>query len=581
MNDSIHIDAAGRIPTGLPGGFFVYEAQGDEKLLFADANVVKMFGCETYAEFMDYVGGSFKGMVHREDLDKIENQIQAQTSFGDMRHDYVRYRIVTKQGDIRYIEDFGHLLHGEDGKSFFYVFIVDVDQNEYLNRNRNSLAEAEILSANRDIDALTGLFNMSFFYQKVQTLLASPQGRRNNYSIVHFDIPNFKLYNERLGFRMGDELLRAFADVIRKTFSGGVIARFSDDHFVVCTTGSRDEVVEGVSSVCSAMLRTEDVNKKVRVKAGIYCMDNRCAEVGLACDHARLACNSIKQRHDVSYCIYDEMMRDRMRKQQYVLDNIEKAVEYGYIMVYYQPVVRVSSGEICGYEALVRWVDPDVGMLAPADFIETLEQYQLINVVDQYVVKQVCKDFRELMDAGESIVPVSINISRLDFELCDIVGIIEQTRESYGVPRQMLDIEITESALNDNVGHIRSECDRLKALGYHIWLDDFGSGYSSLNTLAEYPFDVLKMDLVFLRTREHNAKTSDLMTYIIDGVQGMGLAPLCEGVESAEQLAFLREIGCERAQGYFFGKPMPLWESRAFARNRGMKIETVAPQLDR
>ena len=563
----------GSLPTGLAGGFFVYEAEGNETILFAETNVARLFGCESFDEFMDYVGGSFKGMVHPDDLEKTEDQIKVQTALGEMRHDYVRYRIITKQGDTRYIEDFGHLLHGEDGKSYFYVFIVDVDQNEYFNRSRNSLAEAEILSASRHVDPLTGLFNMPYFFQEVQKVLSSPQGRREDYSIVHFDIPNFKLYNERLGFMLGDELLRELALTIKKTFPGGIVSRFSDDHFVVFAAGKRDDIVGKVEAVCSAMLRAEDVNRKVRVKAGIHLIDDHRAEVGLACDHARLACNSVKRRHDVNYAVYDEMMRDRMRRQQYVIDHIDKAIENGFIKVFYQPVVRVQTDEICHYEALVRWIDPEIGVLSPSNFIETLEQYHLIHLVDKHVIEQVCAEYRALADAGEPVVPVSINISRLDFELCDIVSVIEQTRRRYNVPRRMLDIEITESALNDNVGHIRSECDKLKQMGYNIWLDDFGSGYSSLNVLANYNFEVLKLDLDFLRSREKNPKSGTLMAYIIQGARGMKLMPLTEGVETEEQYKFLKESGCEFAQGYYFGKPMPMEESRIFTRAKGLKWE--------
>ncbi|MBR6220887.1 MAG: GGDEF and EAL domain-containing protein [Clostridia bacterium] len=565
--------SAGQIPTGLPGGFFIYEAWGDERILYAEANVVKLFGCDTFGAFMDYVGGSFRGMVHPDDLEKTQHQIRLQTSLGAMRHDYVRYRIVTKQGEVRYIEDFGHLLHGEDGKRYFYVFIVDVDQNEFYNRSRNSLAEAEILSANHDIDPMTGLFNMPFFYQRVQMTLSSPQGRRGDYSIIHFDIPNFKLYNERLGFRLGDELLCDLARVIQGAFREDVVARFSDDHFVVFAAGPRDSIIEKVESVCTAMLRLDDANKRVRVKAGIYCISDHRVEVGLACDHARLACNSIKRRHDVSYAIYDEMMREQMRRQQYVIDHIDKALENGFIQVFYQPVVRVKTDEICSYEALVRWIDPEIGVLSPSDFIGTLEQYHLIHLVDEYVVSQVCAQYRALADAGEPVVPVSINISRLDFELCDIVSLIEETRKRYDMPREMLDIEITESALNDNVGHIRAECDRLKQMGYHIWLDDFGSGYSSLNVLANYSFEVLKLDLNFLRSREKNPKSGTLMAYIIKGARGMKLLPLTEGVETPEQYRFLKDSGCEFAQGYYFGKPMPMDESRAYTRSKGLKWE--------
>ena len=267
------------------------------------------------------------------------------------------------------------------------------------------------------------------------------------------------------------------------------------------------------------------------------------------------------------------MLRETMRRQQYVIDHIDEAVENGYIKVFYQPVIRVKTGKICGYEALVRWIDPKIGMLSPADFISTLEQYHLIHLVDTYIVKRVCEDYVAITSAGQEIVPVSINISRLDFELCDIFGIIEKTREEYGMPRNMLDIEITESALDQNGGFIKSECDRMREMGYSIWIDDFGSGYSSLNTVAEYNFDVLKLDMVFMRSFERNTKTARLMTYIMDGARAMGVVPLCEGVETKEQVEFLDKIGCERAQGYYFGKPLPLEEARALALEKGMEWE--------
>ena len=565
MDDQyIVTESGGRIPTGLPGGFFIYEAEGDEKMLFAEENIVKMYGCDTYEEFYEYIGGSFKGMVHPDDLNRIENQIQAQTMFGEKRHDYVRYRIITRSGEIRYIEDFGHLLHSVNGISYFYVFIVDVDQNEYLNRNRNSFAEAEILSGNKDTDDLTGLFNMSFFYHKVQMLLSSPDSRRKDFAFIHFNIPNFKLYNERNGFKLGDELLCHLARIIRDKFREGIAARFSDDNFFVCCMESLEETVSRVEVVYKEMLMSDDINKKIRIKAGIYILDDKYAEVGLACDHARLACNSIKRLHDMNYCIYDEFLRDRMRRQQYVVDHIEEAIEKEYIKVFYQPVIRVESGKICGYEALVRWKDPKVGLLSPGDFIETLEQFHLIHLVDKYVIKKVCEDYLKLKEKGEKTVPVSVNISRLDFELCDIFGYIERTLKEMGMPRHMLDIEITESALNDNVGYIKSECYKMRDLGFQIWLDDFGSGYSSLNTIANYEFDVLKLDLIFLRNYDHNPRTGTLMTYIVKGARSMGLPCLCEGVESETHYEFLKKIRCDRAQGYFFGKPMPMDESRKF-----------------
>ncbi|QFJ53555.1 GGDEF and EAL domain-containing protein [Pseudobutyrivibrio xylanivorans] len=563
----------GDVPTGLPGGFFIYEADGDEKILFADSNVISLFGCENFEEFMEFVGGTFKGMVYPEDLYKIENQIQAQTVFGDKRHDYVRYRIVNKQGETKYIEDFGHLLHWNNGKSFFYVFIVDVDQNEYLNVTRNSYAEAEVLSSNRETDELTGLFNMSFFYHKVQILLNTTDMWREDSAFIHFDIPNFKLYNERHGFKMGDELLCDMARIIKDVFYTGTVARFSDDHFVIFSNGSKDEVIKNVEEVYKRMLLQDDVNKKVRVKAGIYFLDDQRAEVGLACDHARLACNSIKNRHDLNYCIYDDMLRDKMRRQQYVVDHIDEAIAKDYIKVYYQPIIRVATGEVCGMEALVRWVDPSVGMLSPLDFIETLEHFHLIHLVDEFMVKRVCQDFRNLMDNGLPTVPVSVNISRLDFDVCDVLKLLSDFCEIYEVPIDMIEVEITESAFNDNTGMIKNEVSKIRNAGYEIWIDDFGSGFSSLNTISDYEFDVLKLDLVFLRSYDSNPKTRTLMSHIIKGANDMGIKPLCEGVETEEHYQFLKEIGCERCQGYYFGKPMPLEEMLEYIAKRGLSYE--------
>jgi diguanylate cyclase (GGDEF)-like protein/PAS domain S-box-containing protein len=564
----------GIVPNNLPGGFFIYEAEGDEKILFAENNIVEIFGCRSFEEFKEYTGGTFSGMVHPDDIQKVQTQIKAQTIFGEKRHDYVRYRIITKKGDVKYIEDFGHLLHSKGGRSYFYVFIVDVDQNEYFNNSRNSFAEAELLSRTKETDQLTGLFSMSFFYHIVQNMLNSPEFWRKEVAFIHFDIPNFKLYNERFGFKMGDELLVSLAKIIREVFSGATISRFSDDHFVVFVSASRDEVICKVETVFKQMLLSEDVNKKVRVKAGIYILDDARAEIGLACNHARLACNSIKGRHDVNYCIYDDMLRKKMIRQQYVVDNIDEAVEKEYIKVFYQPVIRVKTGEICGYEALVRWVDPEIGMINPGDFIETLEQFHLIHLVDIFVIRKVCEDYARLRDKGEVLVPVSVNISRLDFEICDVFETLEQWRKMYDVPRNMIDVEITESAFNDNSGLIKQECKKIRDAGYQIWIDDFGSGYSSLNTIADYEFDVLKLDMVFLRSLDNNPKTADLMRFIIKGSRVLGIFPLSEGVETQEHFDFLKRAGCEKAQGYYFGKPMPMEESRAFTREKGLKWET-------
>lgn len=562
------------IPTGLPGGIFVYDADGDLTIRFADQNVIDLYGCDDFEDFMDLVGGSFAGMVHPQDYAKIQNDINAQTFGIEKKHDYVRYRIVTKQGTMHYVEDFGHLLHGADGNKYFYVYIVDVNKDEFFNRNRNSLAESQVLSAMADTDRLTGLKSMRAFYDEGQALI-DDLDRAGELCFAHFNILSFKVFNEEYGYQAGDDLLCHFARILAHEFEGALVARFSNDHFAVCAAMTADEMVEHVTRVHTTMLGAHEATR-VDVKAGIYQLDPGCREVSAACDHARLAGNTIKRRYDRVYGIYDAKLYESLRLQQHVIDHVDEAAEKGFLKVFYQPIVRVSTGKICGYEALARWDDPVHGFLPPSSFISTLEDYCIIHKVDCFVLKRVCEDIRALREAGEPVVPVSINLSRLDFELCDVFGIAEAARAANGVEAGLIDIEITESTLNENSLYLVDAIGQFRDAGYRVWVDDFGSGYSALNSLLDYDFEVLKLDLEFLRTYDEHPRAGVLIENVIQMARDMGVEPLQEGVERQEHFDFLREVGCEMAQGYFFGRPMQLAESREATRAKGLTWETHA-----
>ncbi|MBQ4492382.1 MAG: GGDEF and EAL domain-containing protein [Deltaproteobacteria bacterium] len=560
------------IPTGLPGGFFIYNAQGNEEIYFAEQNVIELFGCKTIAEFRELTGNSFRGMVHPDDLEKVENDIQAQTFASEKIHDYVRYRILTKQGETRYVEDFGHLLHGKGGQKYFYVYIVDVGRDEYFNRDSNSVAETAILSEMQNLDRLTGLMNRRSFYEKVQNAIFATKAYENTeVFFIYFDIVHFKVFNEDYGFESGDAVLCQMAKTLLKEFPDAHVARFDGDHFVVCTASSN--VVMHVENIRNLMAIIHgDVH--LEVKAGIYKLEDSCDEVRTACDRARLACNTVKKRYDKIYGMYDSSLNERLRLQKHVVNTIDKAIENNYLRVYYQPIIRVKTGRICAYEALVRWIDPQKGFLPPGDFIITLEEFHLVQKVDIFVVKKVCEDLRGLLDSNEPVVPMSINLSRLDFKLCNIFEIIEQTCTHYNIPRNLLHIEITESAMNNDYLHLRQELEQFRDVGYHVWIDDFGSGYSSLNSLLSYNFDVLKLDMDFLRTYDEHPQAASLIHNIVQSARALGVKALQEGVETKEHLEFLKKIGCDYAQGFYFAKPMPLEESRRMTREIGLEWET-------
>ena len=256
---------------------------------------------------------------------------------------------------------------------------------------------------------------------------------------------------------------------------------------------------------------------------------------------------------------------------QSLLDTFKTALDRQYIQVYYQPVIRAITGQVCGLEALARWIDPERGMIQPVQFIGLLEEHRLIHLLDCYVIRQVCARIRKTMDRGEYAIPVSVNLSRLDFELCDIYEAVDLSVAEFRIPRNYLHIEITESMFADKPEMMRTVIDRFRKAGYQVWMDDFGSGYSSLNVLKDFTFDELKVDMVFLSNM--HLQSRKILTFIIEMAKGIGLHTLVEGVESENQYRFLRDIGCEKLQGYLFSQPMPYDELMEKLKGSGTELE--------
>ncbi len=260
---------------------------------------------------------------------------------------------------------------------------------------------------------------------------------------------------------------------------------------------------------------------------------------------------------------------------QYLLDTFDEAMDREYIQVYYQPVIRTITGQVCGLEALARWIDPEKGMIQPIQFIGLLEEHRLIHRLDSYIIRQVCARIRRVMDQGEIALPVSVNLSRMDFELCDIYETVNRWVAEARIPRNYIPIEITESMFADKPEMMRTVINRFRQAGYQVWMDDFGSGYSSLNVLKDYNFDELKVDMGFLSTL--HLRSRKILTSIIEMAKSTGLHSLVEGVETEAQYLFLRDIGCEKLQGYLFGRPAPYDDLLGSLRERG--IEPEPPML--
>ncbi len=267
----------------------------------------------------------------------------------------------------------------------------------------------------------------------------------------------------------------------------------------------------------------------------------------------------------------DDKSQDSRKIAEYVIKNIDKALENGWVKVYYQPVIRALTGQLCGAESLARWIDPEVGFLSPDKFIGALEASRQIHKLDCWIVKKVCSDISERIHNGQHAVPVSLNFSRLDLEATDMLKVLEDAVEEYDIPRDYLHVEITESMIVSDSELMTKMIENFRSAGYEVWMDDFGSGYSSLTLLKDYHFDTLKLDMEFLHSFTDRSKA--IITSTVTMAKDIDIKTLAEGVETAEQVEFLKSIGCGRLQGYFYGKPMPIDEFFAHIEEFGIDIE--------
>ena len=255
----------------------------------------------------------------------------------------------------------------------------------------------------------------------------------------------------------------------------------------------------------------------------------------------------------------------------FITENYQNALNNHHIQAYYQPVIRTISRRLCSFEALARWIDPEIGMIYPDEFIPVLEHIGAIHLLDACIIRQACARIRLSLVNGEIPVPVSINLSRLDFTLCNIFEAVDSIVEEYQIPHDFLYMEITESVMAEQKDTMLEIVERFRSSGYQVWMDDFGSAYSSLNILKEYTFNELKLDMCFLRP--WNQKSSRIAASVIEMAKRINIHTLVEGVETEEQFRYFRNIGCEKVQGYYFGKPMPYDEAMAQLRDKGIAVE--------
>ena len=447
--------------------------------------------------------------------------------------------------------------HFPDGDEVNYItFFISLAMVSIsiFNQRIHEARKDERLEQLAKVDDLTGLMTYSYFLSESQRKADEERAGANKYAFLFFNITSFKIFNDQRGYEAGNKFLYDVGQIIQNAFPCAFVSRQADDHFVA--------YVENVDLIdkfdlIRKQVRALDKDLKPNIAVGYnIVVDEHESKAGV--EKARYAYAYLKhilKKND--YYQYNQKLHDLYEMVQYVVSHIDEAVENGWIVPYYQPVVFSKDFKLCGVEALARWVDPKHGFLNPGVFIDALEDAHLAYKLDLAMVEQVCKNMRSVLDAKKPIVPTSLNISRSDFSVIDVSAEIDKITKKYEIPREFLHIEITESAILDENVDLLKETRSIKKNGFALWLDDFGSGYSSFNTLKDYEFDVIKLDMEFLKGFGKNKKSELIIESVIKMADSINMGTLCEGVETKEQAEFLKKIGCRRLQGYFISKPIP------------------------
>ena len=403
-------------------------------------------------------------------------------------------------------------------------------------------------------DHLTGLYSKEFFWQQLKEILLNNE--EDEYDIVCCNIENFKLYNDAFGAANGDRLLCEIAEFLtEKVEEHELLSRFRADRFMWV---KKSEYIynEEVFTALDQQIRQLPGAGNLHMKWGIYKITDRSVPVEKMCDRVMLAVDSIKGKYLKHYVVYDDAMREKLLREQEIIEEMADSLEDHQFQIYLQPKICLHDGTLAGAEALVRWKHPEKGMISPGEFIPLFEKNGFITQMDQYVWEQTCVLIKEWKAKGYPVVPVSVNVSRADFYITDLTEYMDALVRKYDLQPSDLHLEVTESVYTENPIQILHMIEGLRSRGFVIELDDFGSGYSSLNMLNQMKLDIMKLDMKFIQSEMMKPEDQGILRFIIDLAHSMKLSVVAEGIETGEQVERIKKLGCDYAQGYFFSRPV-------------------------
>lgn len=442
-------------------------------------------------------------------------------------------------------------------------------------RIKNAIDKSRMIMSERD--SVTGLYTKIKFYQEVRRLLAD--AGEETFAFVRIDIDRFKMINNFYGIKEGDKVLISVANELERismVFDDYVYGRLENDVFAVCMP-YKEENIDLLAKAVQINLKKVNKDYNIKVSCGVYIIKDRTMDVSEMYDRAFLAAKNCKGKFVESVAYYDDSMIENMRQEQFIINEVNKAIDEEQFEVFLQPKINLVTDKSYGAEALVRWRHPEKGMISPGEFIPVYERNGIIGRLDQYMWRRVCMLLRRWLDEGKNPNPISVNVSRVNIYNPHLVEILKNLITEYRIPAGLLNLELTESAFMEDQALVMKTMSRLHNIGFKIMMDDFGSGYSSLNVLKDMEVDYLKVDMKFLQQdQEFNGKGEKVLTSVIRMAKWLHLPSIVEGVETIEQVDFLKCIGCEYAQGFYYAKPMPIEEYEAFLEKENKRASEIS-----
>ena len=472
---------------------------------------------------------------------------------GELREEFWREEHEI-DGELRYYDAHFNILQDDKG-SYVGSFFSFTDRTE-------SVAEYEEKRYEASHDELTDIYNRKRFFEVVETLLKEDEDVKR--VLVCIDVKDFSVVNNLFGEKTGNQILQRIAGLMRRDASEDTVyGRLESDHFAMCM---REEnfVEENYAEYLEDLKRIVHSSVyRMHAHVGVYRIIDPSINISVMCDRAFAAIQSIKDSYQQIVAYYTEDMGNSEQREKVMIGEFDRALAAGEFQMFLQPQISVGDYRVLGAEALVRWEHPVRGMISPGIFIPVFEGSGQITRLDNYMWELACRQLRTWKDQGIEDLHISVNISPKDFYLVDIYNTFTSLVELYDINPANLKLEITETALMEEISKQFSLLEKLRKYGFQVEIDDFGSGYSSLNTLQDIEVDVLKLDMGFLRKTSHGQRSKTIMNSVISMSKELGLTVVTEGVETQAQVDYLTWAGCDIFQGYYFSKPIPVKEFEA------------------